>query len=176
MTTDGPSPANDPVPDPANDPAGDAGSTRAGRRPAPQEPVPATEPVTEPIPDRATEPAFERGAAPVVPTPPAAPEEYLPPPAYAAQPYPYGYQMQAPTNGMAIASLVTSCVMLVSCMPLSVIGAILGHIARRQIRDTGESGGGLALAGVIIGWIGLLLPVIFIAALVAIGAQMSSSP
>ena len=164
MTTDGPSPATNAATHPVPDPADGTGSTSAEQWPAPQEAVP----------DPATEPAFERGAAPVVPTAPAA-SEFLPPPAYAAQPYPYGYQMQAPTNGMAIASLVTSSVMLVSCMPLSVIGAILGHIARRQIRETGESGGGLALAGVIIGWTGLLLPLIFVAVLFAIGTHLSST-
>jgi uncharacterized protein DUF4190 len=105
------------------------------------------------------------------PAPGAGDSPVLPLTGYAAQPYPYGYQTPTQTNGMAIASLVTSCVMLVSCMPLAVVGAILGHIARRQIRETGESGDGLALAGVIIGWVGLLLPLIFVAALFAIGAS-----
>jgi hypothetical protein len=33
------------------------------------------------------------------------------------------------------------------------VGAILGHIARKQIRERGEQGDGMALAGIIVGWI-----------------------
>jgi hypothetical protein len=32
------------------------------------------------------------------------------------------------------------------------IGAILGHMARKQIRETGEDGDGFALTGIIVGW------------------------
>lgn len=57
------------------------------------------------------------------------------------------------TNGMAIASLVCSLAGLFTCGITSIIGAILGHVARRQIRERGEGGDGLALAGIITGWI-----------------------
>ena len=44
---------------------------------------------------------------------------------------------------------------------LGVVGAILGHVARRRIRTSGAGGGGIALAGIIVGWamaaIGILL-------------------
>ena len=130
------------------------------------DPSPAPEPAPVPGSAAIAGPATAAGAPAQAPIP----AHYMPPPGY-AQPYPYGYRMQPPTNGMAIAALVTSCVLLVSCMPLSVIGAVLGHIARRQIRETGESGDGLALAAVILGWTGLLLPLIFIAALFALGAS-----
>jgi hypothetical protein len=83
----------------------------------------------------------------------------------------YGYGVPAPvavapTNGLAIASMVVSLVgvPLLVCygvgLILTVIGAILGHVARRQIKTTGQSGDGMALAGVIIGWIGTALGVI----------------
>jgi hypothetical protein len=36
-----------------------------------------------------------------------------------------------------------------------VVGVITGHIALRQIARTGERGRGMALAGVIIGWISI---------------------
>lgn len=36
---------------------------------------------------------------------------------------------------------------------VGAIGAILGHVARRQIRDSGEAGGEMALAGIIVGWV-----------------------
>ncbi|MGH3647888.1 MAG: DUF4190 domain-containing protein [Micromonosporaceae bacterium] len=75
---------------------------------------------------------------------------------------PYGggyYHQPRGTNGMAVASLVISCVSFFICAPVAVVGAILGHIARNQIRDSGEDGDGVALAGIIIGWIvfGLVL-------------------
>lgn len=36
---------------------------------------------------------------------------------------------------------------------------IFGHVAKKQIRDAdgGQSGGGLATAGLILGWIGLAM-------------------
>jgi hypothetical protein len=77
----------------------------------------------------------------------------------------YGYQTPilvaaAPrTNPLAIASLVCALCGLVLCGVPSIVGAILGHVARRQIRERGEAGDGLALAGIISGWIifGLML-------------------
>lgn len=58
-----------------------------------------------------------------------------------------GVQSQAAgTNGLAIASLITAFI-------FPIIGAILGFIARSQIKKTGQDGGGLALAGIIIGGI-----------------------
>jgi hypothetical protein len=46
---------------------------------------------------------------------------------------------------------------------LAAIPAIVcGHIARRQIRQTGEQGSGMALAGLIMGWVGVALTAIFV--------------
>jgi hypothetical protein len=78
---------------------------------------------------------------------------------YQGAPYPggqYGYPGYVPTqshrtNSLAIASLICSiagCATYIS----APVGAILGHIARRQIRERGESGDGMALAGIIVGW------------------------
>ena len=58
-------------------------------------------------------------------------------------------------NALAIASLVCGVAQLM-LWPLATIPAVvLGHVARRQIRRTGEQGAGLALAGLILGWIGV---------------------
>ncbi|MBO0868030.1 MAG: DUF4190 domain-containing protein [Micromonosporaceae bacterium] len=86
----------------------------------------------------------------------------------AAQPSYAGYGYAAPvmmpaqqgTNGMAIASLVLSLCGLVSCGVTSLVGAILGHVARKQIRERGESGDGMAMAGIITGWIIFALAVV----------------
>jgi hypothetical protein len=53
---------------------------------------------------------------------------------------------------MAIASLICSLAGLAIYVSAPV-GAILGHVARKQIRETGEQGDGMALAGIIVGWV-----------------------
>jgi hypothetical protein len=71
----------------------------------------------------------------------------------------YGYGAPpAKTNPLAITSLVLALCGLL-CGVTAPVGAILGHVARRQIRERGEQGAGLALAGIIVGWIltGLVL-------------------
>lgn len=55
------------------------------------------------------------------------------------------------TSGMAIASLVTSLVGLVSCGLTSIVGVVLGIVAFRETKRTGQKGRGMALAGAIIG-------------------------
>jgi hypothetical protein len=89
-----------------------------------------------------------------------APGPYPPPP---PTPYPYPPQQWQPprsTNGLAIASLVTGIAEFVF-WPLgffSAIAAIItGHLARRQIKQTGERGEGMALAGLILGYVGVVL-------------------
>ena len=73
------------------------------------------------------------------------------PPAYAHPPAGYPYPVVSPTNGMAVAALVCALGGLVTCVSAPV-GAVLGHVARRQIRERGGQGDGLALAGIIVGW------------------------
>jgi hypothetical protein len=55
------------------------------------------------------------------------------------------------TNGLAIASFVTS------LFGLTILGIIFGHIAQSQIKQTGQGGSGLATAGLVIGYIFLVL-------------------
>ena len=59
------------------------------------------------------------------------------------------------TSGLAIASLVTS------LLGLSLIAVITGHIAKKQIRESmgALTGDGLATAGLIIGYIGLVISI-----------------
>lgn len=57
------------------------------------------------------------------------------------------------TNRMAIASLALSLTGLSTCGVSAILGAILGHVARRQIRERGQLGDGLAVAGIVVGWL-----------------------
>ncbi|WP_344902800.1 DUF4190 domain-containing protein [Actinomadura meridiana] len=58
-------------------------------------------------------------------------------------------------NGMAIASMVLGIIGVISCgLLLFSIGAvIMGHVAQSQIKRTGEAGSGMAIAGLILGYI-----------------------
>lgn len=80
------------------------------------------------------------------------------------EPYPYATPPTAPQNsGLAIGSLVASILGLTLFPTIgSIIGLILGYMARNEIRDSaGTIGGeGLALAGIILGWIGVGLTII----------------
>ena len=46
---------------------------------------------------------------------------------------------------------------------IGVVGAILGHVSRKQIRERGEGGDGMALAGIIVGWIATALGLLIVA-------------
>jgi hypothetical protein len=48
------------------------------------------------------------------------------------------------------------------CSPVGILGIIFGNIAKRQIRETGEGGDGLATAGIVCGWIGAAATVLLI--------------
>lgn len=99
-------------------------------------------------------------AAPSAPPPPPAPA-YTPPPApaqapaYAQQPA-YGQPYPAPAkwNVLAIVSFILSIV------GISLVGIILGHISLSQIKKTGEQGHGFAIAGLILGYLGILAGII----------------
>jgi hypothetical protein len=108
-----------------------------------------------------------------------------PPPVYGAAPvyYPqgYGYAAKPSTNGMAIASLVLGLVGFFTCgytfFIAPVLAVVFGVKGRRQIRETGQQGDGMALAGIILGVIGLVISaaiVIFIIAVIVSGAGSTS--
>ena len=81
----------------------------------------------------------------------------------------------AKTNGLAIASLACGIAQF-GFGPLATIPAIvLGHVARHQIRRTGEQGAGLALAGLILGWAALILGMILIVVGLAMSVGMSGT-
>lgn len=72
----------------------------------------------------------------------------------------------SPTSGKAIASLV--CGIFLFFLPASIAAIILGHISLSEIRNSaGRIGGkGLAVTGLVLGYLGLLIiPVIIVAAI-----------
>jgi Domain of unknown function (DUF4190) len=150
----------------------------------PIEPTPAVAPPPPPIvppapPVAPTDPYAASGAYP--PLPPGAPAYvttqpqygYAPQPGqpypgqpypgqqypgqpYPGQPYPgQPYYGQPPYNVLAIVGFVLA-------FFVSLGAVICGHIALSQIKRTGERGHGLALAGVIIGYVGIALGILYL--------------
>ena len=74
----------------------------------------------------------------------------------------------AKTNVLAIVALVAGIAGL-TVIPFvsSIVAVVTGHMARKEVRRTGEQGEGLALAGLITGYIGLGLGVLVAVLLIA---------
>ena len=64
-----------------------------------------------------------------------------------------GATMQHRINGFAIASLVVGTIWFFWIG--SILALAFGYIARKQIRQRGERGAGLATAGIMLGWVGV---------------------
>jgi hypothetical protein len=73
-----------------------------------------------------------------------------PPPAVPARPT---FVRSSPTNGLAIASLVAGVFWM--WWIGSAVAVILGHIALGQIARSGQSGRGIAITGLVLGYFGL---------------------
>ena len=104
---------------------------------------------------------------PPMPTAPVYPPGVPTPPGYqpgVPMPPVYG---TPPASGLAIASLISSIVLCVGSIP----AVIMGHMALERIKlSRGALGGrGLAIAGVIVGWVGIALLVLTVIG--AISAQ-----
>ena len=83
----------------------------------------------------------------------------MPPPPYGQQPY-NPYPAQQGTNGFAIASLVLGLLWFYGVG--AILALVFGYMGKRQIdeSDGRQQGRGLAIAGIILGWIGLALVVL----------------
>lgn len=90
---------------------------------------------------------------------------YSPPPPYQPQ-----YAQSGRTNGLAIASMVLGIVWL--WWVGSALALIFGFIALNQIRQRGESGKGMAIAGIVLGAVGA---VTFLGMILLISLGSSSS-
>ncbi len=93
--------------------------------------------------------------------PPTAPAPYTAPPAYAPQ-------ASGRYNPWAIVSVsfAASTVLGSWCFG-GLIAVITGHVARHQIKTSGEAGGNLALIGLVVGYVAIGLFLLFIALYIA---------
>ncbi|MEV4618183.1 DUF4190 domain-containing protein [Asanoa sp. NPDC049573] len=83
-------------------------------------------------------------------------------PGYAPQQPAYGYPQARGTNVMAILSLVFAFV-------FAPAGIVLGHIAKKQLRTSGEDGSGLATAGLVLSYIFTGLSVLICCGILGLG-------
>jgi len=151
----------------------------------PNQPPVTPPPVNQPPIYQAPEaPAYQAPAAPAYQAPevpayqaPAAPA-YGAPEAYGQQ-QPYGQQQygQQP-YGQPLAQdkyNVLAIVSLVSAFFVSLAAIITGHIALSQIKKTGEKGRGLAIAGLVLGYLGIVAGIIGAILFVVLIASTSSN-
>ena len=124
-------------------------------------------------PVREAAPASQPWAGPPQQSPPS---EAMPPPPMVAPPPPAppapsagwdasGYTTPTKTNGLAVASMVLGIVWVYWIG--SILALVFGYVAKGQIKRSNgtQTGRGMAIAGIVLGWVGvgLLALVILIA-------------
>ncbi|WP_069814791.1 DUF1707 and DUF4190 domain-containing protein [Streptomyces sp. TP-A0874] len=73
------------------------------------------------------------------------------------------------SNGSATAALVCGVLSPMTWGLTAIPAVVLGHKARAEIRRTGESGDGMALAGLVIGWLSIAGMAFMVLALIVAG-------
>jgi len=66
------------------------------------------------------------------------------------------------TNGYAVAALACGAAQPLTFMLTTIPAIVFGHVARRQIRETGEDGRTMAIWGLVLGWTGAAASVLVI--------------
>ncbi|GAB3144215.1 hypothetical protein GCM10027290_22050 [Micromonospora sonneratiae] len=93
-------------------------------------------------------------------------------------PYPPPYLLRRPTNNLAITAMIVGMVGIIACPLVGGVAVYLGNRARAEIRRSGEDGDGMAVAGVVTGWIGVglsALTMLFVLAYVGFFALFLTS-
>jgi hypothetical protein len=68
----------------------------------------------------------------------------------------------ARTHPLVVAALICGIIQFAGLVfPVALVAIILGHMARRDIRQTDEDGYGMAKAGLILGYVDVALIVVF---------------
>ena len=129
--------------------------------------LPRGQSTSQPLPPQGYphEPAFGMppyGQGPTGPGPVPQPVFY---PSYAPSP-------AQPTNGFSIAAMVLG-ILWVYWIG-SILALVFGYIALGQIKRRGGGGKGMAIAGVVLGWVGIAALILVIVLLFAIGHSTGS--
>ncbi|MEU6255184.1 DUF1707 and DUF4190 domain-containing protein [Streptomyces sp. NPDC047043] len=75
----------------------------------------------------------------------------------------------APTNGKAVGSMVCGVLTLFTAGLTGIPAVILGHTARSEMQRSGERGEGLAMTGLVLGWMSVAGWALIITILIAAG-------
>ncbi|MEO3760599.1 DUF4190 domain-containing protein [Mycobacterium sp. B14F4] len=119
-------------------------------------------------PDKPETPSSPPSSAPPGPPPPPPqygtyPGGYPPPP---QQPYPgYAPPPTGPKNGLGIASLVIAIIALLSVfggIVLGVVAVILGFLGWGRAKRGEATNGGMAVAGIVLGFLSIIEALVFI--------------
>ncbi|HYU60337.1 MAG TPA: DUF4190 domain-containing protein [Solirubrobacterales bacterium] len=104
--------------------------------------------------------------------PPPPPPPPAPPPGYGQ---PGSYQSRPGTNGLAVASMVLGIAQIFICIIGGILALVFGYISRRQIDQSGgtQGGRGFAITGIILGWVGIGLGVVYIVVIIIVAATSS---
>jgi Domain of unknown function (DUF4190) len=120
--------------------------------------------------DATGQPPYQPTTVPGPPPPPpnSAPAYAPPPPGYVQPP------VSQTTNGLSVASMVLGIVWVFGLG--SILAVIFGFIGRKQIKESGgrQAGGGMALAGIILGFIGVASLILWIVLVIAISTTISN--
>ena len=125
-----------------------------------------------------TQPPYGGPGGPSGPSPPGQPPPgqyvtqpygYEPPQPYGPPPVPYvAVPVPARTNGLAIASMVLGILWLYWIG--SILALVFGYVSKKQIDESGgmEGGRGMAVAGIVLGWVGVgTLTLVIVGAVIA---------
>lgn len=101
------------------------------------------------------------------------------PPGETGHPDPYGppgYPQLAGrhTNSLAIASLCCGIGQVLAGAIAGIVAIVLGLMALRQIKETGEDGRGMAVAGIVLGIVGIVMTALLVIVLLAVIRSASS--
>ncbi|CAB4712983.1 unannotated protein [freshwater metagenome] len=130
--------------------------------PGPASQAQQTQPLAQPLPQPLSgAPYAQPFAQPFAPPSPYGPPGYPMAP-MGAGPYGAPLPVSSGTNGMSIAALVLGILWLYGVG--SILSLIFGYISLGQIkRDPSQKGKGMAIAGVVLGWVGIVGLIIVIA-------------
>lgn len=76
------------------------------------------------------------------------------------------------TNSMAVGAMICGFAEFFTFGLTSIPAVILGHAARGQIRQTGETGTGMAMTGLVLGWLAIGLWLLFWAGVLVAGVAL----
>jgi hypothetical protein len=143
-------------------------------------PTVALSPALQETLERTPQPA-QRPAVSALPVEPASGSRVYQVPGSSPSPYTATIGAPSRTSSMAIVALVLGIISFMGLFFIGGIGAVAtGHLARREIRDSGGqvTGDGAALAGLILGYVNILLSILVMVGfcLVVLGAGASFAP